>query len=772
VTHRIRIRTKLMAALAVPLIALVAVAAVEVASSVKAADKARSQAALAKATVGPGSFLTNLQNERNRASIDLIGLGNATTLPVNSNAEARPITDQSLVAFRAELAGRGATVRDAFSAAFVALDDLAPLRLDIDAYSGPLDLTNSDFANQVFTRYTTMTEAFFDAVSKTALSVDNADLRNGAEIIDAAARQSEMRARTVREVVLATLQGTIDTARVHEAVAALNDRATNLDDDIRTHATGPYAGIADATFADPGVMSFNAQVANYLNGGTADITAMLDAVRTTPDTGYTGLRARAAAVVESRADRIVGDADQRERLFGAIAGAVIALALAITWLASRSITRPLRSLRRQADEMAERRLPEALKGILDAPVGEDVQLPSLEPIAVRTRDEVREVAAALNTVQQRALDLAVEQAVLRRNISDSYVNLGRRNQNLLNRQLDFITELESSETDPESLEELFRLDHLATRMRRNAESLLVLAGMEPSRQWSAPVAIADIVRGASGEVEDYQRISVRYLDAAAIEGAAAADLAHVLAELIENALTFSPPQETVELKGRRTPDGYTLAIIDNGIGMSAEAILAANRRLSGTESFTVAPSKYLGHYVAGNLASSLGIHVELQDGPAGGVTAKVVVPAALVSDDVPEPVTPPPASQTERLALVPQPVTTPAEEPMTPVAPEPTPIAPEPVMFPTPALTADATMSTTPNGLTRRVAGAQRPDAVGPGIALATIETPPAASATADDVDDLHDGSSPEEVYAFLSKFASGVERGRADSFEPNDEEQ
>src|SRR5688500_6384733 len=131
-------------------------------------------------------------------------------------------------------------------------------------------------------------------------------------------------------------------------------------------------------------------------------------------------------------------------------------------------------------------------------------MPEVEPISVKSRDEVSEVAAALSAVQASAVVLAVEQAVLRRNISDSYVNLGRRNQNLLDRQLDFITELESSETDPQSLEELFRLDHLATRMRRNAESLLVLANVEPSRHSPVPVSVSDIVRGACGEVEDYQ----------------------------------------------------------------------------------------------------------------------------------------------------------------------------------------------------------------------------------------------------------------------------
>src|SRR5690606_38253077 len=314
------------------------------------------------------------------------------------------------------------------------------------------------------------------------------------------------------------------------------------------------------------------------------------------------------------------------------------------WLVSRSITRPLRALTRQAKEMAERRLPEAVSDILETPLGEDVVVPSVEPISVATRDEVADVADALNTVQDSALDLAVEQAVLRRNIAASFVNLGRRDQNLLGRQLDFITELEANETDPDTLANLFRLDHLATRMRRNAESLLVLAGVEPPRKWAAPVRLTDVIRAALGEVEDYQRVTVRGLEPATVQWSDAADLAHLLAELIENALVFSPPDPAVDIRGRNRPDGgYTLAIIDSGLGMAPEDIAAANRRLAGAESFTIAPSKYLGHYVAGNLAARHNIRVHLDNSPGNGITTTVDLPPTLLPDEpvTSAPVTPP-----------------------------------------------------------------------------------------------------------------------------------
>src|SRR5690606_20181946 len=211
-----------------------------------------------------------------------------------------------------------------------------------------------------------------------------------------------------------------------------------------------------------------------------------------PDTfGYTVFRRNVSDTLTEHADELVDAAVARQRWFIALAALSVLMATTVTWLVSRSITRPLRALTRQAKDMAERRLPEAVMEILQTPLGEDVVVPEVEPIAVTTRDEVADVSAALNTVQDTALDLAVEQAVLRRNIADSFVNLGRRNQNLLGRQLDFITELESKETDPDTLANLFRLDHLATRMRRNAESLLVLAGVEPPRKWAAPVRLTE-----------------------------------------------------------------------------------------------------------------------------------------------------------------------------------------------------------------------------------------------------------------------------------------
>ena len=390
-----------------------------------------------------------------------------------------------------------------------------------------------------------------------------------------------------------------------------------------------------------------------------------------------------AGVVQDRAAKLSADAQTREMQYLAIAVGSLLLAIALLRLTNRWITQPLRALADQASSVASERLPGAVKQILATPVSDEVVRPDLVSVHVRAGGEVREVEDALNRVQESAVDLAVEQAQLRRNVADAYVNLGRRNQNLLSRQLEFITQLENDESDPDTLEHLFRLDHLATRMRRNAESLLVLAGHEAPRTWSAPVEIGDVVRGALGEVEGYQRARLRHLDAALVDGGVAADVSHVVAELVENALSFSPPDSDVEIYGRRDDFGYLLTILDSGLGMAPEDLEFANALFSGVETRTVAASRYLGHYVVAQLAVRHGLGVHLAASPGGGITATIALPAVLVGGaaHVGSGETEPGPPLPRRVALVPQPEVEPQPEP----APEPVPAAVEPEPAPGPS---------------------------------------------------------------------------------------
>lgn len=378
-------------------------------------------------------------------------------------------------------------------------------------------------------------------------------------------------------------------------------------------------------------------------------------------------------VASAATSGVVESSDPLQVLGGVVLASVV-ITLMLVGLGSRWITRPLTSLLEHAEEVAESWLPHAVQQILDTPPGAKLVVPEVPRGPVTGRDEMAAVAEALRSVQASSLALAAEQVTIRRSAAESFLNLGRRNQNLLTRQIDFITELERNESDPDTLEGLFRLDHLATRMRRNAESLLLLAGVESPRQWSAPVKLGDVVRAALGEVEDYQRVVIRHLEPAEILGPSAADVAHLAAELIENALSFSPPDQQVEIKGRLTVSGYTLAISDNGHGMTAAEIEEANRRLSAPEEFSVAPSRYLGHLVAAHLARRLGAVVSLHDSPAGGLTARVEVPMALLANeevDARLQVITPPAAPAEPTRA--RPVVAP---PVEPVSVEPERIAP------------------------------------------------------------------------------------------------
>jgi len=624
---RIRIRSKLAAALAVPLVALVGIAGLQAVQAGDESDRIEREGELAFVALGPGSVTTALQNERNWHSLDLIGLAGATELDVSSSEDARTKADAAIESLRGSVGDLRPEVRQAFEPAFAALERLDDVRRAYTGFDGSKDLANSDLANDVFTSYTTMIEAFFDATSTVATYVDEAALRNGVEIVDAASRRSETIASATRNVVLDTLTGG-DSQELRIQAIGLIDRIRSLDGRIQQLAVGPYADVATETYERPTTTRSMELFDAYAAGEEIDFIELLDVVGT-PD-GVRTLSEQTTDVLADQANQLAADAYEDVRLYTLVAAGVIALAILVTYLSTTSITRPLRKLRDEADEMAARRLPEAVRSILDTPLGEDVEIPELAPIDVRTRDEVSEVVAALNKVQERTLALAADQAVLRRNIADSFVNLGRRNQNLLDRQLEFITELEQSETEPDQLEALFRLDHLATRMRRNAESLLVLAGTESPRQWGMPVEVDAVVRAGLGEVEDYRRVHVRTLEAAAVSGGAAAAVSHVVAELAENALQFSPPDEEVEIKGRRSNEGYVIAISDNGIGMAADDLERANRRLAAEEAYTVAPSKYLGHYVAGQLAARLGVDVRLQAGPAGGLVATVVIPPSLL----------------------------------------------------------------------------------------------------------------------------------------------
>jgi len=235
-----------------------------------------------------------------------------------------------------------------------------------------------------------------------------------------------------------------------------------------------------------------------------------------------------------------------------------------------------------------------------------------------------------------------EQAALRKSIGDLLHNLARRSQGLVDRQLELIDELERKEADPDRLDELFRMDHLATRMRRNVENLIVLSGVDQRRRWSASVPLRDVVEAAVAEVEDYSRVQVAGVHDLALAGQAASDVAHLLAELVENATSFSSPTTRVDVSGGPAGNGYVLEIEDHGIGMSDDELDEANRRLAEPLAADVAVSRMMGFHVVGRLAARHGIRVQLRQRWFGGVTALVLLPAALLGSTGEHPAMAPP----------------------------------------------------------------------------------------------------------------------------------
>ncbi|MGW3727773.1 sensor histidine kinase [Streptomyces sp. NPDC000851] len=356
----------------------------------------------------------------------------------------------------------------------------------------------------------------------------------------------------------------------------------------------------------------------------ADMTTLVDDLH--------GVQKQVGDDVRARADQVGGAATRELIGFLALGALILAVACALAVFSARSITRPLGALADEADAVAGTRLPDVVRYIQET--DPDTPLPAEREAAEvpGTAREINRLAAALRNVERTAVGLAVEQAVLRRNSTESLASLGRRNQTLLRRQLGLITTLESQELDPDALAELFELDHLATRMRRNAESLLVLAGEEPpARRWPSAVTVTEVVQSAVSEVEHYQRVAVTDIEQCRVRGHCVAELSHLLAELIENALMFSPPQQPVAVYGWRDGGEYCLAVVDRGIGMTAQRMAQANALLSGKGgSLLAAPTRFLGHHVVGALANRLGAHVELRPTEGSGVTAYVALPTTLV----------------------------------------------------------------------------------------------------------------------------------------------
>ncbi|MFF8286249.1 nitrate- and nitrite sensing domain-containing protein [Streptomyces albus] len=344
---------------------------------------------------------------------------------------------------------------------------------------------------------------------------------------------------------------------------------------------------------------------------------------------YRGVEAELASDAVHETEQIASDA-RRDALVNAVIVVVaLLLAFVVAGRMARSMSLTMRSLRTAAFDVAQQRLPMLVDQLSRTDPGRvDTRV---QPIPITTRDEIGEVARAFDQVHREAVRLAAEQAMLRGNVNAIFTNLSRRNQGLIERQLELVTEMEHSEADPDQLEKLFRMDHLATRMRRNGENLLVLAGEEPGRRWTEPVPLVDILRAASSEVEHYERIEISGVPETEIHGQVVNDLVHLLAELLENAATFSSPQSKVRVTATRLPDGrMMIEIHDKGIGLTAEDFADINHKLANPPTVDAAVSQRMGLFVVGRLADRHGIRVQLRpSGEQAGTTSLVMLPDAI-----------------------------------------------------------------------------------------------------------------------------------------------
>ncbi len=392
------------------------------------------------------------------------------------------------------------------------------------------------------------------------------------------------------------------------------------------------------------------QVMGSKTASTA-LPAAFPTATVTPAAYYDGYQQQTRTLDQAvdAVERVVNDAASAQasaalretRLYGGAAVFAMLLTLMLIWFVSRAVVGPVRRLTAAAREMSQRQLPALVESLRTGGEIGDVQPTRFE---VTSEDEIGELAQAFNDVEAVTIEVAHEQSrLLRKGMADLFVNLARRNQSLLERQLELLDELERNEHDPAALDALFKLDHMATRMRRNAESLLVLSGAEQPRQWQQPIALLDVVRAAAAEIADFPRVELVGIDDdLAVSGRAVSDVAHLVAELLENATSFSPPDSAVVVSGAVTASGFVLAITDQGIGMPSDRIGEANRLLADPPLVGLALSRALGLHVVGSLAARDGITVELRPGAPTGLVALVTLPTSVLEPRaVPAPPAPP-----------------------------------------------------------------------------------------------------------------------------------
>ncbi|MFJ2766689.1 nitrate- and nitrite sensing domain-containing protein [Streptomyces sp. NPDC087300] len=539
-------------------------------------------------------------------------------------------TDRAVAKLRI---GDGSTVADG-----AGLPSRVADRLDtfLHAASGVRALRNEVLDRRVgwdtaYGQYTkTITQAF--GVGGALTGMQDTSAGSNARVLLEFSRAGEMLAREDAVLAGARLDGSLAGQRLRLFTGAVDTRRTLTETsvaDLRGPQRAAWHSLeARSAYDDVRTVEDKVLVAQ------AGPKALGAAPANTWDDAYGEVRNKLNAVVDDAHHDAANQADPLTHAVLTPAGAAVLLglfavaaSLVVSVRIGRGLVVELVGLRNGALEIARRKLPNAMRRLR---AGEELDVDAEAPPGPPAEDETGQVAEALGTVHRAALRAAVERAELASGISGVFVNLARRSQVLVHRQLSLLDTMERRAEDPNELSDLFRLDHLTTRMRRHAESLIILSGAAPGRAWRMPVSLTNVVRAAVSEVEDYARVEVRQLPGASVLGTAVADLTHLLAELVENAAQFSPPHTKVRVNGEPVGNGYALEIEDRGLGMGSEMLAEANRRIEQSEALDLFDSDQLGLFVVSRLAARHHIKVHLRTSPYGGTTAVVLLPTALL----------------------------------------------------------------------------------------------------------------------------------------------
>jgi hypothetical protein len=629
-----RVRSKLIAVLVIPAVAFLVLASFGIGSLVanaRAFDDGRRLAELGRQVT---ALVHELQAERDYS----VALVESRSQEVDRLLDAQlPRVDRAADAYRAAeeplYDDLGDRIKARFDAVRAGLANLGPLREGVRASS----LTSQ----AIFDEYSRVIDQLLDLNGEIAQPGGDPDFGQSVTAFNDLSRAKEVTSQ-VRGVLYAlAFRERFEFGGFQDFSALLAQQQTAFAT-FQADASGPQRSLFASTVNGQAVLTVDRMQTSAVRSQSAEnIEAQQWLAAST--TNLELLRGVESQLLEDVVGQSgdLSSAAERDALRNALLIAVIlGVALLALLLVARSMAQPLQRLRAGASEIAQHRLPEAVERLRTTESGElDV---GVESLGIHSRDEIGQVAQAVDDIQEVAVRLATEQAALRRSIGDMFTNLARRSQTLIDRQLELIDDLERNETDSDTLEHLFRLDHLATRMRRNAEDLIVLSGADTGRHWVQPMILVDVVRAAAAEVEEYQRVEVLPLADLEIAGHAAVDVIHMLAELVENATVFSPPNTKVQVAGQAVPHGYVIEIEDRGLGMSDEELILANERLANPPEIDFALSRVLGLYVVGRLAQRHGIKVQLRHSWYGGVTALTLLPHALlvwpkVPQAIPEP---------------------------------------------------------------------------------------------------------------------------------------